>query len=275
MSPLHHLASEVLGVLPYVTVSAVGPLQPFGGLLVAGIIFGVYLTWRRARLHGLDGQVFGWLAFSTIFVGLVFSHVLDTIMYFPEALRRDPWQLLRMREGLSSFGGFAGATIGFLCYGRRQKLDLWRSGDAVLYGLPFGWFFGRLGCAIVHDHPGIRSDSFLAVAYPDGARFDLGLLEFMLTPLICAAVIIAGKLAKKPGAIIATLMLTYPLIRFPLDFLRAEDVDGGDVRYLGLTPGQYACIVTFLGGFYILHRRNKAAVAESVPKRQRLARRRA
>ena len=34
--------------------------------------------------------------------------------------------------------------------------------------------FGRMGCSIAHDHPGLESDLWFAVQYPHGGRFDLG-----------------------------------------------------------------------------------------------------
>ena len=54
----------------------------------------------------------------------------------------------------------------------------------------------------------------------------------------------------------------YPPIRFPLDFLRASAADGGDVRYFGFTPGQYASVALFAVGLGLLvtgRRRERAA----------------
>jgi phosphatidylglycerol---prolipoprotein diacylglyceryl transferase len=118
-----------------------------------------------------------------------------------------------------------------------------------------------MGCAVVHDHPGLMSDSFFAVAFPEGARFDLGLLEMALTPLLMLTVIIAAKKLKRPGGVVVSLPLVYPWIRFPLDFLRAPAIDSGDVRYFGLTPGQYACFAFFGFGLYMLQRMRRQEAA--------------
>jgi len=56
-------------------------------------------------------------------------------------------------------------------------------------------------------------------------------------------------LAKKPrprGFFMALCPLLYAPIRFGLDYLRETPDFGGDVRYAGLTPGQYASIVMLI-----------------------------
>ena len=40
-------------------------------------------------------------------------------------------------------------------------------------------------------------------------------------------------------------------MRFGLDFLRESSVNGGDVRYLGLTPGHYASVAMFVAGIVV------------------------
>lgn len=264
---LTRLASLVPGVLPYVEVHEWRipfplidyiPIRPFGVLVVIGILVGAQVAGMRAKQVGIDKEKFSSLVFWTVASGIVLSHVLDTLFYYPRVVIERPWELLLIHRGLSSFGGFFGATVGFFAYARKHKLPIWRSADAIAYGLPFGWFFGRMGCSVVHDHPGRYSDSVLAVAFPDGARFDLGLLELMLTPVLIAAVVLVGRRTKRPGAIITTLALVYPFIRFPLDFLRAPVWDGGDIRYFGLTPGHYASLILLALGVFLWHRSRQA-----------------
>ncbi|MBN1959664.1 MAG: prolipoprotein diacylglyceryl transferase [Deltaproteobacteria bacterium] len=256
------LVQSLIGVLPYVQIPDfhIGPLpiHPFGVLVVIGILVGSKIASKRAQLLHIDRQRFESLIFWTVASGIVISHMLSTIFYFPRLLLEQPWQLFMIHRGLSSFGGFFGAVAGFLFYTRKYKMPVWTCADALAYGLPFGWFFGRMGCSVVHDHPGHLSESFFAVAFPNGARFDLGLLELMLTPILMTAVILIGKRTKRPGAIITTVALVYPILRFPLDFLRAPVWDGGDIRYFGLTPGHYASIILFSVGIFLWFRSRKA-----------------
>lgn len=260
-------SSVLLAVLPYFTIpdGHLGPIpiHPFGVLVATGILVGHRIAMHRARVLGLNEQKFESLVFWTVATGIVLSHMLDTIFYHPEVLADRPWELFMIHHGLSSFGGFFGAAIGFAVYARRHRLDVWRSADAIAYGLPVGWLFGRAGCSVVHDHPGRLSNHFLAVAYPGGARFDLGILEFMLTPILIALVLWVGHRTRRPGAVVGALATVYPIIRFPLDFLRATDAEGGDVRYLGLTPGQYACVLCLGLGIWILRHTARLPVETS------------
>ena len=56
---------------------------------------------------------------------------------------------------------------------------------------------------------------------------------------------------RKRGFFMALLPLIYAPVRFFLDFLRETPDHGGDVRYYGLTPGQYGSILFFLVGIVI------------------------
>ena len=92
----------------------------------------------------------------------------------------------------------------------RKKMPLLPYANAVCFGLPFGWFFGRMGCFVVHDHPGrvVAPETFGAMPWgcvcrdgnPSGLndlwvrseccvnevwRYDLGLMEFMFLVGLC------------------------------------------------------------------------------------------
>jgi phosphatidylglycerol---prolipoprotein diacylglyceryl transferase len=240
-------------------------LKPFGTLVALGVYVGSACAIRHARRVGLDARTMvsflTWIVLSSFF----FGHVFDALSYYPEEVARDPWMLLRLWEGLSSFGGFAGAIIGGLAWRFRHRTRVLEYTDAVAACFPVSWTFGRLGCAVVHDHPGIRSDAWFAVKYPGGARIDLGLLELAITvPLMIAFFVLMRR--RRPWGFFAGVMCTYyaPL-RFALDFLReTEGVvlgplgGSGDARYFALTPAQWGCIPLFLLGLELLRRSRDA-----------------
>jgi phosphatidylglycerol:prolipoprotein diacylglycerol transferase len=213
--------------------------------------------------------------FWTVATGFVLSHVFDAIFYHPETVARNPLYLLKIWDGLSSYGGFAGAVIGSLAwkYYRRQKvLGLI---DITVSAMPLAWVFGRAGCSVVHDHPGILSDSWLAVRFPPRqllstvdwihwgppfiGRLDLGLLEFLLTiPLAIAVAVLWKRNPNRPdGYYIAVVCLSYSPVRFVLDFLRVSPevaVLGADPRYGGLTPAQWASMGLFVVAAVVFRR---------------------
>ncbi len=226
----------------------------FGLLVALGVLLGHHMTVRRARSLGLASAGLIDRFVLVVFTGgFLAGHMLDSIFYHPEVLLRDPWELFMLHHGLSSFGGITGGVVAGLVYIRIHKLDPWVFTDLATYAFPFGWLFGRMGCAVVHDHPGRLTDSPLGVRFPGGTRFDLGLIEFALTPLLIALVVIVARRTRRPGMVTGALAVVYPMIRFPLDFLRATDLGPeSDPRYGGLTPAQWACIATFALGLWML-----------------------
>jgi phosphatidylglycerol:prolipoprotein diacylglycerol transferase len=117
---------------------------------------------------------------------------------------------------------------------------------------PVAWIFGRGGCTLAHDHPGLHTSAsnWLAFAYPDGPRWDLGFLEMLFSIALSIALYLSWQKPKPLGYYIALASMTYAPVRFGLDYLRADADDGGDARYGSLTPGQYAAIALFLTGAY-------------------------
>jgi phosphatidylglycerol:prolipoprotein diacylglycerol transferase len=237
------LPARLFGGFPPFPIS----IKPFGALVAIGVYLGAHLTLQRARRIGLDERAMGSFIAHVVGYGFIGGHVFDELLYYPERLVADPLSIFKLWDGLSSFGGFTGAVIGMLIWRARLRVPVLPYADNVMSMLPVGWFFGRAGCASAHDHPGLLSDSWLAVRYPGGGRFDLGLLEMLLTiPLMLAFL----WLAKKPrpwGFFSAIACISYAPLRFALDFLREHDAVPGDVhgaidpRYFFLTPAQWEC----------------------------------
>jgi phosphatidylglycerol---prolipoprotein diacylglyceryl transferase len=226
-------------VLPSLTV---GPftLQSFGLLSAAGILVGMQVAARAARQEGLDPKIV--LDFSVVAVagGLVGGHLVHLLFYHPEELA-DPLRILKIWEGLSSMGGLAGAIVSAAIWFRRRGLRFGPFADAYALGLAPGWGIARLGCFSVHDHPGIRSDFWLAVDFPGGPRHDLGLDEAILLFALAALLFALRRRQRLQGLLLPLLAVTYGAGRFLLDFLRARpgELPYADGRQLGLTFAQW------------------------------------
>jgi phosphatidylglycerol---prolipoprotein diacylglyceryl transferase len=289
-------------MIPYIHIDdlQLGPvaLHPFGILVATGVVLGTALAKRRARWLGQDQN--GLMSFVTWMLvgGFVGGHVLDEIFYHPKEVLEAPWSLLYLWAGLSSFGGFIGALVGVVLWKyfdtrpvtnlgnwftlvrpvrRAEPLPLLPYCDTILAVFPIAWTFGRLGCTVVHDHPGLATSASmpLAVAYGPGPvvsyglfelrygntpRYDLGLLEMLFALVIGCTFALTWKKKLPIGTYAAVLPLIYAPVRFAMDYLRLEDAEGGDLRYAALTPAQWACIALFGLGLVLLTRL-KAPVA--------------
>jgi phosphatidylglycerol:prolipoprotein diacylglycerol transferase len=91
-------------------------------------------------------------------------------------------------------------------------------------------------------------------------RYDLGLLEMLFAVIVAAAFALTWKRRLPVGWYAATLAIVYAPVRFGLDFLRVDDPDGGDLRYAGLTPAQWACVALFGTGVFLYARLWRAPV---------------
>lgn len=234
------------------------PIHMFGILVAIGVILGDRIVVREGVKRGLDARDIKFMNARIVIGGFIMAHLVSVIFYYPERIAESPWVLLNIWSGLSSFGGFLGAALAFLYYTRREKIPALIYADSVALGLVVGWIFGRTGCFTAHDHPGRRTDFFLAVRYPEGTRHDLGFYELLFTFVIAAVLFIYAKKPRPAGRIIGLFALLYAPVRFVLDFLRATDVTRPDERYAGLTPAQWACMACLGVGVWLMTRKPAA-----------------
>ena len=249
----------MFGVLPYFQIGpwdlGVVTIHAFGVFVAIGVMLAERIAIWRAEQLGIERAVMsralGWL----LICGFIGGHVFGLLFYQPHKILEDPLSLIRVWELQASYSGIIGALIGLAIFSyRHPQVSIWSVADAAAFALPVGWFFGRVGCAFAHDHPGLHSDFFLAVAYPDGPRHDLGLYEAFWWIAIIAIFFLVDRmrpeLKDRVGFYPGLLCIVYAPIRFALEFLRTADV-----RYLGLTPAQYTSILVMGFGILLLSRR--------------------
>jgi phosphatidylglycerol:prolipoprotein diacylglycerol transferase len=253
-----------LAVIPWFELPSLslGPvtIQSFGVLSALGILAAVHLASRAAARLGRDPQVILDYSVVGVLAGVVGGHLVHLFFYHPEELE-SPWSVLKIWEGLSSMGGLAGAIIAAVVWFRVKRIRFHDYADAFALGMAPGWGVARIGCFTVHDHPGVRTDFFLAVRFPDGPRHDLGLYEAILLLSIGALLWALHRRGALRGRLLAVLALLYGVGRFLLDFLRARDVAYADARHLGLTFAQYAAILLVAYAAWALARLRAPPVA--------------
>ena len=238
-----------------------GPLalQPFGILAAAGILLASRLLVRQAVRRGLDPRPMELAATWALLGGLVGGHLVHVLLYHPEELREGGLlQLLKIWDGLSSTGGLLGGLIGVLAFFRKHHLRFFPYADVFALAVAPGWMVARLGCFSVHDHPGVLTSFPLAVAFPGGARHDLGLDDAIALALISAILFTLDRRHALRDRLLPLLALLYGTSRFLLDFLRATDLPYVDARYFGLTPAQFASLASIAWGLFSLARHRRA-----------------
>lgn len=261
-------------MIPYFEFESftLGPLKVYvWGLMVAvGLLTALFVGRAIARRRRLEADVLLDLGVWVMVGALVFGRLFYVVAYGSSELLRDPLGVFRIWEGgMSSFGGYLGAAIGAWLFAKRRKIALRRYAEVGAFVLPLGYGIGRIGCFLIHDHPGILTGFPLAVAYPGGARLDHGLLLSLTGFAIFAVFLVLARRGWEIGAdrwrYLPTLLISYGVVRVVLDFLRAWDLPHSDARYLYLTPAQYGAMVLIAGGVWLLSRAGEAGEGAKAP----------
>jgi phosphatidylglycerol:prolipoprotein diacylglycerol transferase len=274
--PYFHLGALEVGI----------PIQWFGMIVAAGVLIGAVPLRRYAEWHGVSDEHIRGLLTWIMISGFLGAHVFDVVAYqwdrigdstsvqpaswwfLPAGLWPSNWPLLlRIWDGISSYGGFIGGAAGFALYTWWKRLPVRMLADTTVIGLLPAFSIGRIGCTVVSDHIGSAVDAdrwyaFLAMDYPRKLNlahlaetypgtnelikaWNLGLIELLyLIPVNLLVLWLAFRATKRmPAGFIAVLSgVLYAPVRFLLDFLRPEQTDP---RYVGLTFAQWSSILAF------------------------------
>ena len=232
-------------------------IHGFGILVATGMLVGTWVGQRKCIRDGLDPEIpnrlLGWVV-AGVFIGGHLGHVL---FYEPHYYLQHPAEVLKVWNGLSSFGGFIACAFLVYYFIKKFKLELWPWADITFYALAVGWAFGRMGCFSAHDHPGLETNFWLGVygICPSGDPFtachDLGFYESLFTWCMVGLFVYLDRKPRFPGMFIGLMLTAYGPVRFCLDMLRHPD---RDVRYFGFTPAQYGSVILFFIGIWILKR---------------------
>jgi len=219
------------------------PIYVWGLFVASGILAGAALGAWFAKQRGLKPDVIWDLAVWITIGSFIAGRLFQVVFYEPEFYFVNPGEIIKIwHGGMSIIGGFIGAVIAGVWYLWRKKLDVVAYCDTAIFGLPLGMGIGRIGCFLIHDHPGTLTDFVLGVRYPDGVRHDLGLYESLVGFALAVVFYVLWRKKAPQGTYIAVFLIGYGASRFFLDFLRATDGAIVDTRYFGLTPAQYVAL---------------------------------
>ncbi|MBU0645916.1 prolipoprotein diacylglyceryl transferase [Patescibacteria group bacterium] len=250
-------------MIPYFTATTFHlgpiPIQVWGTLVALGILAGTFASAWLAKQRKQDAGLIWDLATWVILGAFVMARVFHVWLYNFDYYAADPTKIFVIWEGgWSIIGGFLGAVLAGAWYLKKRQVNFGEYADTTIFGLPLGLFIGRIGCFLIHDHPGKITNFFLGVQYPDGIiRHDHGLYLSLSGLGLFAAYLIMWKLKIEKGLLLPVFLLWYGAVRFVLDFYRATDGLIVDARYWGLTPAQFASLFMIVLGITLLIRKRK------------------
>jgi phosphatidylglycerol---prolipoprotein diacylglyceryl transferase len=237
-------------------------IPTYGVLLYSGIVLGIWLASRRAKLVGLPGAKVMDLGAWVVLWGLAGSKVLLAIT--------DPsylgslsglWGL--MRAGGVFYGGLLGALVAAVVLLRRYRLPFFPVADVLAPSVALGHFFGRLGCFSAGCCYGRSCSPSLGVVFTHHLASEISGTPLGVplypTQLYEAAFNLAnyGFLAwlfrrrLRPGTVLAAYLIGYGIARFIIELFRG-DPDRGFVLGGALSTSQAIAAVMVPVGVGIL-----------------------
>lgn len=262
----------------------------FGLMLGLSFIAAGWVASPEFERKGYRRDVAWSLVLGALVGGILGAKLYYAFLNWPD-LMRDPLGTLLSRSGLVWYGGLLGGALGVIYVLRQEGLRFGHVADVAALSLPLAYAVGRVGCFLVGDDYGKPTDSWMGIAFPEGAppstagnlRAFFGvevpnsipdgyLMEVHPTQLyeIGLSLLIFGFLWKirrhehRPGWLFSAWMLLAGLERGFVEFFRAKD----DRFFGAITLAQLISVVLVLGGLigiWVLRERGKkvAATAEA------------
>ena len=249
------------------------PINTYGVFLAIAFLCAILISTRLGERDGLPRQKIYDLSLWMLLAGLVGSKIL---MLFTEPEYRDnPVQLISLdflRSGGVFYGGLLGAVLAGYLLMKRYRLPWWKTADAFAPGIAIGNFFGRQGCfaagccwgkpttlpwgvkftELGHEITGVPTDTYL---HPTQ------LYESFAMLLVFFFLLWLHKRKRFSGQVILAYALLYSVIRFAIEFLRADP--RGDILGLttltGLSTSQMISIVIGVSALILLVVRRRRA----------------
>lgn len=224
-------------------------IQTWGSLVAIGFVVATWIAARRAKLKSLDPKLIWDMAFWIFVAAIIGARLFHVFFYDFNYYLAHPLDAIDPRQpGFAIMGGLLSGAAVVWFYTKRKGLDFLAYADTLAWGLPWGCGIGRIGCFLIHDHPGTLTSFTLGVKYPDGKiRHDLGLYLSIVGFVIGLSFLILNRRHRRPGFWVGMFLILDGVSRFALDFLRLNDR-----RLFLLTPTQWILILSTALGFRLV-----------------------
>lgn len=217
-------------------------VSSFGLMVALAFLTGYWITSLEFKRKKLDQNLLGTLLIASMLGGIGGAKLMYIFENVPLGdLFNNPVTHLFSRGGLTFYGGFIGAVLLFWILSIKNKVSFFKLMDAMAPGLAIGHSIGRVGCFLVGDDYGIKSDVPWAIAFPKGLPpttdpvHPTQVYEVVLMGLVFA---ILWKLRKRntpDGWLFSVLLITAGVERFLIEFIRnttPSPIDGLSVAQL-------------------------------------------
>ncbi len=237
-------------MIPYRPIHEIslGPITiKVWGLFVAlGLATALVLALRRAKLKGIKQAWVYDIIFYSIVAGLIGSRIGYVLFSWPNNVPRTLLSILDITKGGLAFTfGLVAALFVDIAYIIRKKIRMLSFLDFFVPYLVIAHIIGRMGCFFSGEHLGKQTDFFLGVLVNGVVVHNVAMYEIIILLAILSTLLYIRRFALPDGMLFAAYLALYPLLRFPIDFLRS------DPTYFGLTAAQYVLIAMFVSSIIL------------------------
>jgi phosphatidylglycerol:prolipoprotein diacylglycerol transferase len=211
---------------------------------VAGLLHWHWL----GRKTGFDSSLASDLAFWLMVGGIIGARIAYVISNF-DYYRSAPQYIFRVDQGgLIFYGGLIGGILAFYILAKWRHLKVIDLADFAITAVPLGHAFGRIGCFLNSCCGGaeVVAPSIFTLGlthYPVQlyeALFNFGIYGLLTWYFIC-------RRGTKHGSVAALYLMTYPVCRFLLEFIRGDE----RMRVGGLDIAQLVSLILLLIGLFL------------------------
>jgi len=223
----------------------------FGVAMLASFLVAAYVVRLGMERIGEDPEIAWDLVFMAVLGGIGGAKLYYVLLNFPRFMD-EGFSFLLARGGLVWYGGFFLAAVLVIWEMKRKKLPVPKMLDVSAPALAIAYAVGRVGCFLVGDDWGRPTDSWVGIAFPQGApptrvdviQRDFGiqvdpdlvaqygqvvpvhptqLYEVGMSTLIFFVLWRLRFHEHKPGWLFALWLVLAGLERFIVEFFRAKD----------------------------------------------------
>ena len=237
------------------------PVRWYGIAYVGGFFLTTYLGWLIYKKISRDFKKIkfkGWedLVFGIFFAGIIGGRLGQFIFYSPEIIWTNPLEILKIwHGGMSIHGGLLGALIFAIYWTQKYKISLLEILDSIVIPLSISLGLGRITNFLNGELAGQPTNNpNYGVIFPhldNLLRHPTQLYE-ALGSFILAIILWFGlkKYGKFHGFLTTTFLAGYGITRFIIEFWKSPD----GWEFLGLSTGQWLCLVMIFSAGYIFFR---------------------
>ncbi len=236
-------------------------ISSFGVMVAFSFLVAYWLCLKEFRRKNLSEDLLGNLFLAAMIGGIAGAKLLYIFENVPiKEILQNPVQHIFSRGGLTFYGGLFGALLLTWLVAKRGKLDFWVLGDSVAPAMAIGYSIGRIGCFLVGDDYGIRSDLPWAVAFPNGLPPTIDtvhptqIYETLIMLIVFLYLWRIRKSSNKTGYIFSLYLILAGSERFIIEFLRNTSPS----PISNLSIAQNIAVLIILFGLYKIFRLRSA-----------------